>query len=71
MAVFIFILGIIAFLLMGHMIVFWCVFVPLAILFIASLLTFFKSPGTGVRHFITAMITLAVMVVALLIVCIP
>ena len=71
MAVFIFILGIIAFLLMGHMIVFWCVFVPLAILFIASLAIFLKKGSLGIGSFVTAMITLVVMVVALLIVCIP
>ena len=69
MAVFMFILGIIAFLLMVHPILFWCVFVPLALLFVASLLGFFKKGTKGLGNFVMAMIILVVMIVALVIVC--
>ena len=41
--VFVLILGIIAFLLIEHTLVFWLVFVPLAILFILFLVSFFTS----------------------------
>lgn len=71
MVAFLVILGIIAFLLMEHIVVFWCVFVPLAILFVASLVLFLKKGGLRLGNFITAMIALAAMVVVLLIVCIP
>ena len=66
-----FILGIIAFLIMVHPVVFWCVFVPLALLFVASLLGFFKKGTKGLGNYVAAMIILVVMIVALLIVCIP
>ena len=68
MAVFMFILGIIAFLLMVHPILFWCVFVPLALLFVALLLGFFKKGTRGLGNFAAAMIVLVVMIAALLIV---
>lgn len=66
-----FILGIIAFLIMVHPVVFWVVFVPLALLFVASLLGFFKKGTKGLGNYVAAMIILVVMIVALLIVCIP
>lgn len=71
MAVFMFILGIIAFLLMAHPIAFWAVFVPLALIFVASLLGFFKNRRWGFGHFATALIVYVAMIVVLVIVCIP
>ncbi len=67
---FFFLLGIIAFLLMEHPVVFWCVFVPLAVIFVGSMLGFFKKGG-GLGKLVTALIILAAMAVVLLIVCIP
>ena len=68
---FIIILGIIAFLLMEHAVVFWLVFVPLALLFVVSLIKFFTKGTSGIGDFVTAMLILVVMGVALMIVCIP
>ena len=68
---FIIILGIIAFLLMEHALVFWLVFVPLTILFVLFLLGFFKSSNLGLSNFAMAMLILVIMVIALMIACIP
>ena len=68
---FLFLLGAIVFLLMEHAVVFWIVFVPLALLFVVSLLKFFNNGRAGVKNFAFAMFIVAVMVVALMIVCIP
>ena len=68
MAVFCFILGIIAFLVMVHPVVFWVVFVPLAIIFVVSLLAFLKKGTLGIKHFTTAMVALIIMIVAIVIV---
>ena len=66
------ILGAIVFLIMEHSVVFWVVFVPLILFFLASLAGFFKKGGTsGVKDFIAAMVILVVMIVVLMIVCIP
>ena len=64
-------LGVIVFLLMEHALVFWIVFVPLALMFILYLLKFFRDGRSGIGHFATAMFILVVMVIALWIVCIP
>ena len=71
MAVFCFILGIVVFLIMVHPVVFWCVFLPLALIFVLSLVKFLRDGGIGLKHFVTAMTVLGIMVVVLLIVCIP
>lgn len=71
MTVFCVILGIIVFLLMEHALVFWLVFVPLAVLFVVSLIKFFTKGVSGIGDFVTAMLVLVVMGVALMIVCIP
>ena len=71
MAVFCIILGIIVFLIMVYPVVFWCVFLPLAVLFVVSLVKFFKDGSIGLNHFITALSILAVMTVVLLFLCIP
>ena len=63
--------GIIAFLLMEHAVVFWLVFVPLAIIFVVYLLGWFKTGGMGLSNILTAALALIIMIVALLIVCIP
>lgn len=64
-------LGAIVFLIMQHPVVFWVVFVPLALMFVASLLNFFRKGVSGLGDFATALIILGVMVVALMIVCAP
>ena len=64
-------LGAIVFLIMQHPIVFWVVFVPLALMFVAFLVNFFRKGVSGLVDFATALIILGVMVVALMIVCIP
>ena len=71
MAVFCFILGIVVFLIMVHPVVFWCVFVPLVIIFVVFLVKFFKDGGIGLSNFVTALTVLGIMVVVLLILCIP
>ena len=65
------ILGVILFLIMEHPIVFWIVFVPLAIFFFASLFKFLSKGVAGLKDFAAAMVILVMMVVALMIVCIP
>ena len=67
------ILGAIVFLLMEHPVVFWVVFVPLILLFIASVVKSLKSRDgiTVLKGIATSMFILAVMIVALMIVCIP
>ena len=64
-------LGAILFLIMEHTVVFWIVFVPLALLFVVSLVKFFSDGRSGVKDLVTAMCILAGTVVVLMIVCIP
>ena len=68
---FIIILGIIAFLLMEHAVIFWLVFVPLAILFVVFMVKWLNGTGFGVSDLVMAGIVAIIIVVALLIVCIP
>lgn len=68
---FIIIMGIILFLLMEHALVFWLVFVPLAILFVVYLCGWFRSGGLPLSSLGMALLILAVMVIVLLMVCIP
>ena len=65
------ILGIILFLLIEHALVFWLVFVPLAILFVVFLCGWFKTGGLPLSSLWMALLILAVIVILLLIVCIP
>lgn len=65
------ILGIIAFLLIEHAIVFWLVFVPLAILFIASVVGIFRQRGSQLSHVASVVGLFIVMIVLLVVVCIP
>ena len=71
MAVFCIILGIIMFLLMEHALVFWLVFMPLAVIFFVCLHQFFTKGSIGIGYGATALCVLLVSVVALVIVCIP
>lgn len=68
---FIIILGVIAFLLMEHPIVFWGVFVPLALLMVSSLIKWLRSGNSKMGDFLTAFAALFAMVVALVLVCAP
>ena len=68
---FVILLGIIAFLLMEHALIFWLVFVPLALLLILYTVKWFKTSGMGLSNLAMAGVILIMMVVALLIVCIP
>lgn len=65
------ILGAIAFLLMNHAVVFWVVFVPLIILLVVYVLKFLGGRRNALGDLATVLGILAIMVVALLIVCIP
>ena len=68
---FIIIMGIILFLLMEHALVFWLVFVPLAIIFSGSMVGWFKTGGLGMSNVAMAVIAVVGMIIALVIVCIP
>ena len=70
---FIIILGIIVFLLMEHAMVFWIVFVPLIILFLASIVSLIqgRSLGAWLSNYAMIMICLVAMIIALMVVCIP
>lgn len=59
------VLGIIAFLLMEHTVAFWLVFVPLALLFVLSILYFLKNQRAGLSDLLTIIVILAGIVVAL------
>jgi hypothetical protein len=63
------ILGAILFLLMEHTVVFWVVFVPLIILFIASCTGFLRSRDRAIGKLITTLTVVAMMIAVLLIVC--
>lgn len=63
------ILGAIVFLMMEHALVFWIVFVPLALMFIVFLVKWLK--GEGGDNALASVFALIAMVVALMIVCIP
>jgi hypothetical protein len=62
------ILVIIAFLLMEHPIAFWLILVPLGLMFILSLMGFFKSKRAGLSELTIAMVLLVAFVVALVII---
>ncbi len=68
---FIIIIGIIAFLLMEHALIFWLVFVPLSILFMLLLISFLKKGRLGIGELASALIVLVAMIIILMIVCIP
>ena len=68
---FVIIMGILAFLLMAHPVVFWLAFVPLGLVFVTSLYKFFTRGTRGLGDFATAMCALVFMVIALMVVCIP
>ena len=68
---FIIILGVIAFLVMEHPIVFWVVFVPLALLVVTSLIKWFGSSGAKMGELVTSVVALVAMIVALVLVCAP
>ena len=71
MAVFCFILGTIAFLLMEHSLVFWLVFVPLGLTFIISLWKWITRPGLRMGNILVCATSFVAMIVAIVIVCIP
>ena len=68
---FVIILGIIAFLLFEHALVFWIVFVPLMLLLIVSIVKFFKGSTSGVTDLATSITIFIGMILILVIVCIP
>ena len=59
------VLGIIAFLVMEHPVAFWLVFVPLIVLFLLSILGFFKNKRAGLSDLLTIMVIFVVIIVAL------
>ena len=63
------VLGIIAFLAMEHPIALWLVFVPLAALFIITMVGWLKNSKARFSGLIWALFILAIIVVALLFVC--
>ena len=66
---FIIVLGIICFLLMEHALVFWLLFIPLALLCIVFAVKWFKGGrGTDIA---ASLIAIVAIVIVLLIVCIP
>ena len=71
MAILCFILGVIAFLVMEHTVVFWCIFVPLAIIFVVSLIAWFTGRGLGLSRIMMAAIALFLMIAVLVAVCVP
>lgn len=62
------VLGIIAFLVMEHPVAFWLVFVPLAVLFLLSIVGFFKNKRAGLSDLFTIMGIFVVIVVALVLI---
>ena len=70
MAVFALILGAVIFLIMEHTLVFWCVFLPLAVIFILLIVAGLKG---GVGNFLSgslaAMTTLFIAILLILLVC--
>lgn len=65
------ILAIICFLLMEHPVAFWCVFVPLTILFIVFSIKWFRGGGLSISNALVSIIVVIAMVIALFIVCTP
>lgn len=66
---FIIILGIIAFLAMEHFKALVFVFLPLGILFVLSMIGFFKGRKAEFSGLIAGMVILGIMLIALLVVC--
>ena len=66
MAVFFFILGAICFVLMEHPIVFWSIFLPLLIGFVAYSLKFIKKGAMKISDFVLAMAMLGLIVLVIL-----
>ena len=71
MAVFVFILGIIAFLLIEHPIAFWCVFVPLIIVFVFTVVNFLTGRRGHIGNLLMILIAFLTMIVSLVIVATP
>ena len=63
------ILGIIAFLAMEHAVALWLIFVPLAAIFILSLVGWFKNSKASFSGLISSLFILVVMIIALVFVC--
>ena len=61
-------LGIIMYLLMEHPVAFWAILVPLGVVFILSLMGFFKSSRAGLSDYIITMVFLVIFVIALVII---
>ena len=68
---FIIALGIIAFLVMEHTVVFFLIFIPLLILMIGLLIYWFKAGGTNLSTPIYACVILIILIIMLLFLCIP
>ena len=68
---FIIVMGILLFLLMEHALVFWLLFVPLAILFVAYLCGWFKTGGLPLSGLGMALLILVIMVIVVMVVSIP
>lgn len=69
LATFCIILGIIAFLLMEHALVFWLVFVPLAILFVLVAMGLARNNSGAIGSIMALMFIVIVAIVALVLVC--
>ena len=66
-----FILGIIAFLLMEHPIAFWCVFVPLVIVFIIAVVNFLTGRRGHIGNLLMVLVVFLAMIVAIVVVATP
>ena len=66
---FIVILGIIAFLIMEHPVIFWCVFVPLGVMFIITMVGWLGNGRGRLSGLLSAMVILGIMIFALVWVC--
>ena len=62
------VLGIIAFLVMEHNFVFWVLFVPLGVLFLITIVGFFKNRRAGVSDLVSIVFVFLTIIVALVLV---
>ena len=53
---------------MEHPVAFWAILVPLGVVFILSLMGFFKSSRAGLSDYIITMVFLVIFVIALVII---
>ena len=66
---FVVILGILIFLIMEHPIAFWCVFVPLLVMLVITIVDWLKNGTARFSGLLSAMSILGVIILALVLVC--